>query len=112
MTGEKGAIDWIESRFRRNLPVTLFRDEFRSCVTCGEIGEMAIRAIRLGLNGVYHFGGKNLEPLRDRPICPGQGPVSAGIVDRDHADGGKERPAAHRGMSLNSGKLKMCMGFS
>ena len=32
--GTKGAIDWIESRFRRNLPVTLFYDEYRSCVDC------------------------------------------------------------------------------
>jgi len=38
VNGEKGAIDWIESRFKRRLAVTLFHDEYRSCITCEEIG--------------------------------------------------------------------------
>jgi dTDP-4-dehydrorhamnose reductase len=55
--GDKGAIDWIDSRFKRNLPVTLFRDEFRSCITCREIGEMAVNVLAFGLQGTYHYGG-------------------------------------------------------
>ena len=57
INGEKGAIDWIESRLRRNLPVTLFYDEFRSCVTCEEIGGMALHVLARELRGLYHFGG-------------------------------------------------------
>ncbi|MBC8183675.1 sugar nucleotide-binding protein [candidate division KSB1 bacterium] len=57
VNGEKGAIDWIDCRFKRNLPVTLFHDEYRSCITCEEIGEMAISVINLNLKGLFHFGG-------------------------------------------------------
>jgi len=55
--GTKGAVDWIESRFRRNLPVTLFYDEYRSCVDCEEIGSMVISSLALGLRGLFHLGG-------------------------------------------------------
>lgn len=57
VSGEKGAIDWIESRFRRSLPVTLFYDEWRSCVTCLEISSMVLGVLARGLRGLYHFGG-------------------------------------------------------
>ncbi len=58
--GDKGAVDWIESRFRRGLPVTLFHDEWRSCVDCEEVAEVAeIVARRLDppLRGLHHLGG-------------------------------------------------------
>ncbi len=57
VTGDKGAIDWIENRLKRQLPVTLFYDEFRSCVTCDEIAEMALKVLRQQWTGLYHFGG-------------------------------------------------------
>ena len=57
ITGNKGAIDWIESRFKRRLPVTLFRDEFRSCITCDEIAHMAVHVLAGQWTGLYHFGG-------------------------------------------------------
>ncbi len=58
--GDKGAVDWIESRVRRGLPVTLFHDEWRSCIDCAEIAEVAeIVARRLDppLRGLHHLGG-------------------------------------------------------
>ena len=63
--GTKGAIDWIESRFRRNLPVTLFYDEYRSCVDCEEIGSIAVSALTLGLRGLFHLGGNRRWSLFD-----------------------------------------------
>lgn len=57
ITGDKGAVDWIESRFRRSLPVTLFYDEYRSCVSCGEIGAMVLQLIESEIRGLFHFGG-------------------------------------------------------
>jgi len=63
--GTKGAIDWIGSRFRRNLPVTLFYDEYRSCVDCEEIGRIAIAALALGLRGLFHLGGDKRWSLFD-----------------------------------------------
>ncbi len=57
MNGHKGAIDWINSRFSRNLPVTLFYDEYRSCASCDEIGDMVVAALKFKLRGIFHFGG-------------------------------------------------------
>jgi len=56
--GDKGAVDWMESRFRRALPVTLFYDEFRSCPSCDEVGQVAVAALGRGLTGLYHCGGQ------------------------------------------------------
>lgn len=61
----KGAIDWIDSRFRRNLPVTLFYDEYRSCINCEEIAEMVITTLTLKLRGLFHFGGDKTWSLYD-----------------------------------------------
>ncbi len=55
--GDKGAVDWIESRFRRGLPVTLFYDEVRSCPSCTQVGQMVLAALRCRLTGLYHGGG-------------------------------------------------------
>ena len=57
VNGDKGAIDWVEGRFKRRLPVTLFHDEFRSCVTCAEIADMALHVLAGQWTGLYHFGG-------------------------------------------------------
>ena len=61
----KGAIDWIDSRFRRNLPVTLFYDEYRSCINCEEIAEMVVVILALELKGLFHFGGNKTWSLYD-----------------------------------------------
>ncbi|MGR3178787.1 MAG: sugar nucleotide-binding protein [Candidatus Anammoxibacter sp.] len=65
INGDKGAIDWIDNRFRRNLPVTLFYDEYRSCINCDEIGTMAISSLFFGLKGLFHFGGDKTWSLYD-----------------------------------------------
>lgn len=65
VTGSKGAIDWIESRFKRNLPVTLFHDEYRSCVSCEEIADMALTVLAGEWTGLYHFGGPRSWSLHD-----------------------------------------------
>lgn len=65
ITGNKGAIDWIDSRFRRKLPVTLFYDEFRSCVTCDEIADMALNILAGQWKGLYHFGGRRSWSLHE-----------------------------------------------
>jgi dTDP-4-dehydrorhamnose reductase len=63
--GNKGAIDWIESRFKRKLPVTLFHDEFRSCVSCDAIADMAVQVLSGEWTGLYHFGGPRSWSLHD-----------------------------------------------
>lgn len=65
IAGKKGAIDWIEGRFKRKLPVTLFYDEYRSCIECEEIGQIVISALVLELRGLFHLGGERRWSLFD-----------------------------------------------
>lgn len=59
VTGNKGAIDWIEHRFRRGLPVTLFHDEWRSCISCEEIARIIPQMLAREATGLYHLGGES-----------------------------------------------------
>ena len=105
--GKKGAIDWIESRFRRNLPVTLFYDEYRSCVDCEEIVRMAIAALTLGLRGIFHLGGDRRWSLYDigKYVLDKGGYAPAllhGIMRHQEENG----PPRIGDVSLNSKKLR------
>jgi dTDP-4-dehydrorhamnose reductase len=55
--GNKGAVDWIESRFRRRLPVTLFYDELRGAIDCEELARVVGLAMDRRLEGLFHIGG-------------------------------------------------------
>jgi len=105
--GKKGAIDWIESRFRRNLPVTLFYDEYRSCVDCEEIVRMAIAILTLGLRGIFHLGGDKRWSLYDigKYVLDRGGYAPAllhGIMRHQEENG----PPRIGDVSLNSKKLR------
>ncbi|MGR3221090.1 MAG: sugar nucleotide-binding protein [Candidatus Anammoxibacter sp.] len=107
ITGDKGAIDWIENRFKRKLPVTLFYDEHRSCINCEEIGTMAVSVLRLGLKGLFHFGGVKTWSLYDiGKYVLKKGGYSPDLLKgrmRHHEQNGPPRIG---NVSLNSNRLK------
>jgi dTDP-4-dehydrorhamnose reductase len=55
--GEKGAVDFIEGRFKRNLPMTLFHDEWRSCIHCDELADIVVELLLREEQGLFHAGG-------------------------------------------------------
>lgn len=55
--GYKGAVDFIESRFKKKLPVTLFHNEWRSAIHTDELGRIIIELLFREETGVYHAGG-------------------------------------------------------
>jgi dTDP-4-dehydrorhamnose reductase len=55
--GKKGAIDFIEGRLKRNLPMSLFHDEWRSCVCCDELANIVLELLSRSVRGLYHLGG-------------------------------------------------------
>jgi len=65
LTGDKGGYDWVGSRFRRNLPVTLFHDEIRSCIPCSELAAHIPRLLGQEVTGIYHLGGRQPQSLYD-----------------------------------------------
>jgi dTDP-4-dehydrorhamnose reductase len=52
-----GAIDWIDSRFRKGRPATLYYDEVRSCTYCPDLNPVFERFLVGDEGGVYHLGG-------------------------------------------------------
>ena len=55
--GKKGAVDWIEGRFKANKPATLFYDEYRSPIYLEEMGKLIADIFLEEPTGIYHAGG-------------------------------------------------------
>jgi dTDP-4-dehydrorhamnose reductase len=52
-----GAIDWIESRFRKDRPATLYFDEVRSCTYTDDLHVVFERFLAGSESGIFHCGG-------------------------------------------------------
>jgi dTDP-4-dehydrorhamnose reductase len=55
--GKKGAIDFIESRLKRGLPISLFHDEYRSCIGCEDLADAVVSLFPMRVRGLFHVGG-------------------------------------------------------
>lgn len=55
--GHAGAIDWIQSRFMKDKPATLYFDEVRTPTYCQCLNETIEDVLVSDLRGVYHCGG-------------------------------------------------------
>ena len=76
--GTKGAVDWISHRLRRQLPVTLFHDELRTCIDCAELARVVDEFLCTQARGCFHLGGP--EPISLFEL--GERVVQAGRYDR------------------------------
>jgi dTDP-4-dehydrorhamnose reductase len=61
--GKKGAIDFIEGRLKRGLPMSLFHDEYRSCIGCQDLAEVTISLLSMEVRGLFHVGGPHAVSL-------------------------------------------------
>lgn len=55
--GHAGAIDWIQSRFKKGRPATLYYDEVRTPTYTDCLNRLFERLLVSDLTGVYHAGG-------------------------------------------------------
>ena len=55
--GHAGAIDWIQSRFKKRKPATLYYDEVRTPTYTDCLNRLAAAALAGDLAGLYHAGG-------------------------------------------------------
>jgi dTDP-4-dehydrorhamnose reductase len=55
--GKKGAIDFIEGRLRKGLPMSLFHDEYRSCIPCADLADAVASLLAMEVEGLFHVGG-------------------------------------------------------
>jgi dTDP-4-dehydrorhamnose reductase len=55
--GHAGAIDWIQSRFKKHRPATLYFDEIRTPAYTDCLNRLYERVLASDLRGLYHAGG-------------------------------------------------------
>jgi dTDP-4-dehydrorhamnose reductase len=55
--GHAGAIDWIQSRFKKNRPATLYFDEVRTPAYTDCLNRLYEQVLASDLTGLYHAGG-------------------------------------------------------
>ena len=61
--GHAGAIDWIQSRFAKDKPATLYFDEIRTPTYVDCLNSVIARMMGRDLSGIYHCGGPRLLSL-------------------------------------------------
>jgi len=106
VTGDKGAIDWMENRFKRNLPVTLFFDEWRSCPFCDEIGEYITKLLNEKIEGLFHFGGKQVLSLYEiGQYVLNKGNYNPRLLNGIYRHEEKDGPPRIGNVALNSSKI-------
>jgi dTDP-4-dehydrorhamnose reductase len=57
LNGHAGAVDWIESRFRKGKPATLYFDEVRSNLYVQDLNKVLLHFIGNDARGIWHVGG-------------------------------------------------------
>ncbi|MCA9179007.1 MAG: sugar nucleotide-binding protein [Planctomycetales bacterium] len=55
--GHAGAIDWIQSRFKKDKPATLYFDEVRTPTYCDCLNRVFAEVLANDLRGLFHAGG-------------------------------------------------------
>ena len=112
VTGTKGACDFIENRLRKKLPITLFHDEWRSCILCDDIARATMELIKLDIFGLYHLGGPQKASLYEI----GEWIRQKNNYDQEYLKGimrveEKIGPPRMGDVSLNSSKVQKVLSF-
>ncbi len=109
--GHAGAIDWIQSRFKKSLPATLYYDEVRTPTYTDCLNQVFERLLCSRINGLYHAGG----PRRLSLYQIAQIVNRIGGYDPDHLQGcmrieaGPIPPRAGD-VTMNSSRLAKALG--
>ena len=110
--GHAGAIDWIQSRFRKGFPATLYFDEVRtpSYVQCMNV--LYEYLLASPLTGLYHAGGpRKLTLFEIAQIVNRIGGYDARLLHGcPRIEAGNIPPRAGN-VTLNSDKLSAALGF-
>jgi dTDP-4-dehydrorhamnose reductase len=112
VSGHAGAIDWIQSRFKKSRPATLYIDEVRTPTYTGCLSRLSEEVLARNLTGLYHAGA----PRRLSLFQVAQVVNRIGGYDPRHLlgcprlDAGPMPPRAGN-VSMDSSKLKAALGY-
>jgi len=109
--GKKGAIDFIEGRLKRGLPMSLFHDEYRSCIGCEDLADAIASMFFMEVEGLFHVGGPHpvsLYEIGERILNRGNYRKEAlrKLSRRDEVNG----PPRIGNVHLNSSKAQNLLG--
>lgn len=109
--GKKGAIDFIEGRLRRGLPMSLFHDEYRSCIPCDDLADVVVSLFAMEVEGLFHVGGPHpvsLYEIGERILKRGRYRKESlrKLSRKDDVNG----PPRIGNVHLNSGKAERLLG--
>ena len=109
--GKKGAIDFIEGRLKRGLPMSLFHDEYRSCIGCEDLADAVVSLFSKEVEGLFHVGGPravSLYEIGERILTRGRygRETLRKWSRRDDVNG----PPRIGNVHLNSGKAERLLG--
>ncbi|MFN0020819.1 MAG: SDR family oxidoreductase [Pirellulaceae bacterium] len=111
--GHAGAIDWIQSRFKKQKPATLYYDEIRTPTYTDCLNPLLQRVLAGNLSGLFHAGGPRALSLYQIAQVINR----VGGYDPDHLMGcnrieaGPIPPRAGD-VSMDSGKLARALGHN
>jgi dTDP-4-dehydrorhamnose reductase len=110
--GHAGAIDWIQSRFKKSKPATLYFDEVRTPTYTDCLNRLCETVLASNLAGLYHAGGP--QPLSLYQIA--QVINRVGGYDPEHLMGCQRHaagpiPPRAGNVTLDSSKLAGALGF-
>ncbi|HTM52628.1 MAG TPA: sugar nucleotide-binding protein [Pirellulales bacterium] len=110
--GHAGAIDWIQSRFRKSKPATLYFDEVRTPTYTDCLNRLCEVVLANDLQGLFHAGGPrplslyNIAQIINR--VGGYRPQD--LMGCQRLEAGPIPPRAGN-VSLNSSKLREAIGY-
>jgi dTDP-4-dehydrorhamnose reductase len=109
--GKKGAVDFIEGRLKRGLPMSLFHDEYRSCIGCEDLADAVVSLFSMEVEGLFHVGGPravSLYEIGDRILKRGNYKKEAlrKMSRKDEVNG----PPRIGNVHLNSEKAERFLG--
>jgi dTDP-4-dehydrorhamnose reductase len=110
--GHAGAIDWIQSRFRKQKPATLYYDEVRTPTYTDCLNPLYEAVIASDLAGLYHAGGPRRMSLYEiaQVINRVGGYDPALLVGCPRIEAGPIPPRAGN-VAMDSSKLSAALGF-
>lgn len=110
--GHAGAIDWIQSRFQKNKPATLFFDEIRTPQYTDCLNRLCEVVLGNQLSGLYHAGGPRRLSLYEiaQVINRVGGYAPENLIGCPRGDAGPMPPRAGN-VTMNSSKLSRLLGF-
>jgi dTDP-4-dehydrorhamnose reductase len=110
--GHAGAIDWIQSRFKKSKPATLYFDEIRTPHYTDCLNELCTAVLAGRLSGLFHAGGpRRLSLFQIAQIINRVGGYDPDLLMGCPRFKAGPIPPRAGNVSLDSGKLSAALGY-